>query len=62
MGVADVIFEPHPPNFENQYNLKVLKSFLDISTSFRFSEIVWSVQSISEAGCIKPLNLLKNKN
>ena len=43
MGVASLIFEPHPPNFENLYNfkdvLKMLKIFFDISTGFRFAKI-----------------------
>ena len=43
MGVAGVIFEPHPPNFENLYTFKdvqmMLKRFFDVSTDFRFSKI-----------------------
>ena len=56
MGVAGLIFEPLPPNFENQYNfeevLMILRLFFDTSTGFRFSDFqrsVWSVQSISVA-------------
>ena len=40
MGVAGLMFEPHPPNFENLYNLMMmLKQFFDISTGFRFSKL-----------------------
>ena len=54
MGVAGLMFEPHPPNFENFYNFKdvqmILKQFFDISTGFRFSKMQWgSVPSIPVA-------------
>ena len=43
MGVAGLMFEPHPPNFEKLYNFKnvqmVLKHFFDISTGFRYKKI-----------------------
>ena len=44
MGVAGSIFEPHLPNFENQYNLieevqMTLKLFFNFSTGFRLSKI-----------------------
>ena len=43
MGEAALIFEPCPPNFENQYNfwrcLNGTKIIFDIFTSFIFSEI-----------------------
>ena len=43
MGVEGVIFESHPPNFENLYTFKdvqmMLRIFFDISTGFRFSKI-----------------------
>ena len=43
MGVAGLIFEPHPPNFENLYNFyrcsSDVKTFFDISTGFRFSKL-----------------------
>ena len=42
MGVAGLIFEPHPPNFENLYIFERgsndVKGFFDISTGFRFSK------------------------
>ena len=38
MGMTGLIFEPHPPNFENQY-IFMLKWFFDFSTGFRFSKI-----------------------
>jgi len=38
MGVAGLMFEPHPPNFEKLYNF-LLKQFFDISTGFRFSKL-----------------------
>ena len=37
MGVAGLIFEPHPPNFGNQYIFWMLKWFFDFSTGLRFS-------------------------
>jgi hypothetical protein len=43
MGVAGLIFEPHPPNFEDQYNIwrcsNDAKMINDFSTGFRFSKI-----------------------
>ena len=43
MGVAGLIFEPYPPNFENQYNFwrcsSDAKNFFDFSTGFRFSKV-----------------------
>ena len=43
MGVAGLIFEPHPPNFQNQYNFEdaqmMFKYVFDFSTGFRFSKI-----------------------
>ena len=40
MGVAGLMFEPHPPNFENLYNFKdvqmMLKHFFDTSTGFGY--------------------------
>ena len=43
MGVAGLIFEPHPPNFENLYKYiqdvqMMLKHFFDISTGFRYKK------------------------
>ena len=39
MGVAGLMFEPHPPNFENYTTYKdvqmMLKHFFNISTGFR---------------------------
>ena len=53
MGVAGLIFEPRPPNFENQYNfwrcLNGIKTFFDISISFRFSKISVECTLHSEA-------------
>ena len=43
MGMAGLIFEPHPPNFENQYNFWRCSNdaimIFDFSTGFRFSKI-----------------------
>ena len=43
MGVAGIIFEPHPPNFEIYTTFKdvqmMLKIFFLIFTGFRFSKI-----------------------
>ena len=41
MGVAGLIFEPYPPNFEKLHNFKKMmsKDFFDISTGFRFSKL-----------------------
>jgi hypothetical protein len=43
MGVAGVIFEPHPPNLKVYTTFKddqmILKCFFDISTGFRFWKI-----------------------
>ena len=43
MGVAGLIIEPHPPNFEKLYIFQdvqmMLKQFFDISTGFRFSKL-----------------------
>ena len=43
MGVAGLMFEPHPLNSENLNNFKdvqmILKQFFDISTGFRFSKM-----------------------
>ena len=54
MGMAGLMFEPRPPNFENFHNFKdvqmMLKQFFDISTGFRFSKLQWfSVPSIPVA-------------
>ena len=55
MGVAGLMFGPHPPNFENLYNFfkdiqMMLEQFFDISTGFRFSKMQWgSVPSIPVA-------------
>ena len=42
MGVAGLMFEPHPPNFEKLYNFidvqMILKHFSDISTGFRYKK------------------------
>ena len=37
MGMAGLMFEPHPPNFEIIYMM--LKQFFDIYTGFRFSNM-----------------------
>ena len=43
MGMAGLIFEPHPPNFEISTTFEdvqlMLKLFFDFSTGFRFSQI-----------------------
>ena len=43
MGVAGLVFEPHPPNFEIFTTFKdvqmMLKQFFDISTGFRFKKM-----------------------
>ena len=47
MGIAGLIFELHPPDFEND-----AKMIFDFFTGFRFSDFqrsVWSVPSISVA-------------
>ena len=54
MGVAGLMFEPHPPNSENYTTFKdvqmKLKQFFDISTDFRFRKMQWgSVPSIPVA-------------
>ena len=41
MGVASLVFEPHPPNFENYFLTSLLVS--------DFERSVWSVPSISVA-------------
>ena len=51
MGVAGLMFEPHPPNFENHTIFedvkKVLKCFFFISlTVLDLQRSVWSVPSI----------------
>jgi hypothetical protein len=39
MGMAGLIFEPHPPNFENQYNfLRCLNDAKMILTSLLVSD------------------------
>ena len=52
MGVAGLIFEPHPPNFENQYSLRdvqmMLKRFLITLLVSDFQRSVWSVPLIPE--------------
>ena len=55
MGVAGLMFEPHPPNFENQYNFynwgvqMMLNDFLISCLVSDFQRSVWSVPSISVA-------------
>ena len=49
MGVAGLIFEPHPPNFENQYNFEdvqmMLRLFFDFSVecSVYLCSCPWSI-------------------
>ena len=58
MGVAGLIFEPHPSNFENQYNF--LRSSNDAKMIFWviycFQKSVWSICSCPCLS-IKPRNL-----
>ena len=50
MGVAGLIFEPYPPNFENQYNFwRCSNDFLICLLVSDFQRSVWSVPSISVA-------------
>ena len=54
MGVAGLMFEPHPPILKIYTTFKdvqmMLKQFFDISTGFRFSKLQWgSVPSIPVA-------------
>ena len=61
MDTAGLIFEPHPPNFENQYNFEdvqmMFKWFFDFSTGFRFSKI--SVECSLHSRALLDLFMLK---
>jgi hypothetical protein len=58
MGLAGLIFEPGPPNFEDQYNfLRCSSDFLISLLVSDFQRSVWSVQSIPEA-CACPTTIV----
>ena len=44
MGVAGLMLEPHPPNFEDVQMM--LKYFFDLSTGFRYKKMEKSSPSI----------------
>ena len=49
--MTGLMFEPHPPNFENLYKFKdvqmMLEQFFDISTGFRFSKLQWGSVTVA---------------
>ena len=48
MGVAGLIFEPHPPNFENQYNFwRCLNGTKKIFWYLYWFQILISVHTVS---------------
>ena len=50
MGVAGIIFEPHPPNFENLYNFwRCLNGIKIIFGPFYFETALDTIQDFSIA-------------
>jgi hypothetical protein len=50
MGVAGLIFEPHPPNFENLYNFKDVQMML----KYFFDYLYWFQIFKDQCGVFRP--------